>query len=347
MSSLNAVKRALVSSVITLFLCFTMLLGTTYAWFTDSVTSGRNKIVAGTLDVALYQWTAADESGRINISDSGAPVFTDAVRWEPGKTEVVYLSIRNNGTLALQYKVALDVTAVSAPGLTDVLRYTITQGERYQETASIVGNGTPMAFGLNETPVKEVELLPGDEHFLALSVHMIEEMSEAYMGGSVTFDIRVQASQMVYEEDGFDKVYDKDASAYPLLSVKVLLDNSVESTLNTGDSVRVKIPAGAPIGSYMLRLHSKTLAVNKQTGEARLAADLTLEKNGNKITADNSTEYMVELDIGANKALTVVRQNGMDVDAAKYSYDAKTGILMIHTTSFGLFSVEYTDIANS
>ena len=46
-------KRALLSSVLALFLCFTMLLGTTYAWFTDEVTSGSNVIKAGNLDIAV------------------------------------------------------------------------------------------------------------------------------------------------------------------------------------------------------------------------------------------------------------------------------------------------------
>ncbi len=46
-------KRALVASILTLCLCFTALVGTTFAWFTDSVSSGGNKIVSGTLDVQL------------------------------------------------------------------------------------------------------------------------------------------------------------------------------------------------------------------------------------------------------------------------------------------------------
>ena len=47
-------KRALFLSFVSMFLCFTMLIGTTYAWFTDSVSSGMNTIVAGNLDVELY-----------------------------------------------------------------------------------------------------------------------------------------------------------------------------------------------------------------------------------------------------------------------------------------------------
>lgn len=53
-------KRALLASVLSLILCVTMLIGSTFAWFTDSVTSGKNKIVAGNLDVELYAKSGED-----------------------------------------------------------------------------------------------------------------------------------------------------------------------------------------------------------------------------------------------------------------------------------------------
>ena len=55
MTKRRSTKNALISSVLALVLCFTMLLGTTYAWFTDSVTSATNIIAAGNLDIELYQ----------------------------------------------------------------------------------------------------------------------------------------------------------------------------------------------------------------------------------------------------------------------------------------------------
>ena len=101
MTNLKATKKALVSSVLALVMCFTMLLGTTFAWFTDSVTSTGNKIEAGTLDVELILHKA--DGTTVEISKSNAPIFgTGALAqnnasetlWEPGKTEVVYLSIK-------------------------------------------------------------------------------------------------------------------------------------------------------------------------------------------------------------------------------------------------------------
>lgn len=53
MKSSKTAKRALFSSVMALIICFSMLVGTTFAWFTDSVSSGVNTIVAGNLDIEL------------------------------------------------------------------------------------------------------------------------------------------------------------------------------------------------------------------------------------------------------------------------------------------------------
>ena len=55
--------RALLASGLSLLVSVALLLGITFAWFTDSVTSGRNTITAGNLDVELYHTnaTVADE----------------------------------------------------------------------------------------------------------------------------------------------------------------------------------------------------------------------------------------------------------------------------------------------
>ena len=140
MTNAKTTKRALYSSLVALLLCFTMLLGTTYAWFTDSATSAGNKIVTGNLDVELYLWT--EENGEVkrnNISENKSPVLSDSIIWEPGRTEVVYLSIRNEGSLDLKYKVALDV---SDSKLVDVMEYAITPDAKIDGTKVTAWNAT-------------------------------------------------------------------------------------------------------------------------------------------------------------------------------------------------------------
>ena len=122
MTNFVTTKRALLTSVLSLVLCFAMLLGTTFAWFTDTVTSSGNVIQTGDLDVELYQHISATET--VKISDSNKPIFgaadstsanenTANTLWEPGKTQTVYFSIVNEGSLDFKYMVAIEVTNIT------------------------------------------------------------------------------------------------------------------------------------------------------------------------------------------------------------------------------------------
>jgi len=269
MTKTRNTKSALMSSVVALFLCFSMLLGTTYAWFTDSVTSGGNVIQAGTLDVELYQWTAVDAS--TEITDSSDPIFgagtsandtTAATLWEPGKTQTVYLSIKNAGSLDLKYMVALEVYDVDKD-IIKVLEYAITPDAKYGDVDGWEGNGVKVNKGTNIAKVgtvdsKDVVLESGEEHFFALSVHMLEEAGNEYQDASVKFDIKVLATQLDSEEDSFGNGYDEDAT-YPNVSksekVEIDTNNTVKNTitLNTVASdenkTEVTIPAGTKLGA--------------------------------------------------------------------------------------------------
>ena len=103
MNNKRATKRALLTSVMALVMCVVMLVGTTFAWFTDTASTGVNKIQAGNLDVKLMYstdmqtWTEATEQTKL---------FDDNALWEPGYTQVVYLKVVNAGNLALKYEVS-------------------------------------------------------------------------------------------------------------------------------------------------------------------------------------------------------------------------------------------------
>ena len=103
MNNKRATKRALLTSIMALVMCVVMLVGTTFAWFTDTASTGVNKIQAGNLDVKLMystdmqKWTEATEQTKL---------FDDNALWEPGYTQVVYLKVVNAGNLALKYEVS-------------------------------------------------------------------------------------------------------------------------------------------------------------------------------------------------------------------------------------------------
>ena len=106
-------KRALILSLLSMLLCVSMLVGSTYAWFTDTATTGVNKILAGNLDVKLMYstdmqtWKEATEQTKL---------FDDNALWEPGYTQVVYLKVVNAGNLALKYETGFSKNYTSNKG---------------------------------------------------------------------------------------------------------------------------------------------------------------------------------------------------------------------------------------
>ena len=222
MTKHKSTKRALLLSALSLLMCVSMLIGSTFAWFTDSVTSTGNKIQAGNLDVDLYLWTAG---GSKEITNESAPIFgagaiaqdnNAETLWEPGKTQVAYLSIKNNGSLDLKYTVAVDVRdADEEQDLYEVMQYAIINDAKYADvTAWNAANGVSVVPGVNATQADDVALKAGEEHFFALTIHMREEAGNEYMNGQVDFDLRVLATQLASEFDSFDNQYDANAK-YP------------------------------------------------------------------------------------------------------------------------------------
>lgn len=216
MNNTKTTKRALLSSVMAMLICITMLIGTTFAWFTDSASTAVNKIQAGNLDVQLLMHNGTEY---VDISDATSPIFgTGSIAqnnnaetlWEPGKTQVAYLAIKNNGNLALKYKVALDVNNVSN-NLYEVMEYAITPDATNTNPVTAWISGNPVVAG-TQFVANDVSLAVGATHYFALSVHMKEEAGNTYQNGEVNFDLTVYATQLSSEEDSFDKTYDENAT---------------------------------------------------------------------------------------------------------------------------------------
>ena len=227
MKQTKQTRRALSASILSVVLCAAMLIGTTFAWFTDSVTSGRNQIVAGNLDVELEYATATEGTlgGWTSVNDA-TDLFGDGL-WEPGYAQVVYLRVRNAGTLALRYQLSMNILSETAGvnvngqtfNLSDELQYgaVLNQSVPFANrdvaidaVTSPVALSTPYASG-------EMHLAANAEpQYLALVVYMPKTVgNEAnYRGDAVpTIELGVNllATQDTVEEDSFDNLYDQDA----------------------------------------------------------------------------------------------------------------------------------------
>ena len=215
----NVTKRALVLSLLSLLLCMSMLVGTTFAWFTDSVTSGKNRIVAGNLDIELKY--SKDFAAWNTVEGTEDLVDPDAL-WEPGRTEVVYLKLSNEGTLVLKYNFAMTVANTiigkSVAGndieLSKYLKYDIVPvTEAY--------DGRDAARAAVESTAKELTaytdadvMEPGASKTMALVVYMPESVgNEANYRGeaipTIELGLNLFATQKDAEEDSFGPDYDK------------------------------------------------------------------------------------------------------------------------------------------
>ena len=226
MTNKRSTKRALIASAISLLLCFTMLLGTTYAWFTDSVTSTNNIIKSGNLDIVL-EYYDADAKDWAKV-DENTNVFSDQL-WEPGHTEVVYLRVTNAGSLALKYNLGVNVYS-ETPGvnvagntfmLSDYIMFGVDDGktpsyadrdaaiEAVKDNAKIISKGYAKSNAL--TP--EVNNVDN----LALVVYMPETVGNDanHKTGTnppvINLGLNLFATQTEYEEDSFGDDYDATA----------------------------------------------------------------------------------------------------------------------------------------
>ena len=231
MTNKKTTKRALLASLMAMLLSITMLMGTTYAWFTDSVSSGSNVITTGNLDVVV-EYTLDGETW--NDLDGATDLFQKGL-WEPGHTEVVALRITNNGTLALKYNAnmniieetvgknndggdivlseILNVATVTqqANQIGDILLGMVFGGSQNTDTGAVKSFKDSSILGADQ------ELLPGEAHYVIITVDMPETVgNEANYDGvnapSIEFGLNVLATQFTYENDSFGTGYDKDAS---------------------------------------------------------------------------------------------------------------------------------------
>ena len=348
MTKTKSTKRAFISSLLMLSLCFTMLVGTTFAWYTDSVTSSGNKIIAGTLDIQLWKYNGTSYE---DISASAAPIFkssnyatnSTATLWEPGKTQIAYLKIVNGGDLWLKYQVALEVYNVSK-NLYKAMRYEIVpdaQGGSLDNLSwTTLGGLPPVSIAGVEIPDDgsytfgttsvDVPMAPGDVHYFALAIHMDEEAGNEYMNGEVDFDLKVLATQQTAEFDSFNNQYDAQ-SAYPeIVSGSAVYSTTVPTTVTAGNTdnvgaAKVTIPAGtAYVGDEPLADNEN---VNLYVEETDTPANFEVESESNGTT---TYEVGLETDSGAkitsSGGVFTVDLNIGVVDLEKFAHN---GVAMI------------------
>lgn len=356
MSNKKATKRALLTSITALAMCVVMLVGTTFAWFTDTATANVNKIQAGNLDVALEMqengnWVSAEGKTLQFKTDDNR---TTAILWEPGcRYELPALRVVNKGNLALKYKIQITGIQGNAK-LNKVIDWTINDAPINLTEGHLAANAEGDSF-----TIKGVMQTTAGNEYQGLSIDGIA--------------ITVFATQDTVEYDSFSNTYDENADMTPdnldkLLLVNLtspvakdaegnitdtIISNTVDEDINFVNpnfTFAAQVPAAAidPDASELKITVTPKTAVPAGISVSSDQGVMPYEIKIEGIKADNDDVIPVVFYIGKNLKNVKVYHNTTELipnyggeDWESFGYNPNTGFLAVSPKSFSPFTVVY------
>ena len=369
---MKSTKKSLLLSTLSLIMCVAMLIGTTYAWFTDSVTSGKNKIQAGNLDIEMTH-----DNGKSSGSVDNATDLFQVDLWEPGVIAYENFTISNVGSLALKFNLALlasnfNTVQGTTKSLKDVIKVAvINDGSAFGGDRGAAQELTYSDFdtALTSLTMTDTAMDAGAVKKLSVVLYWIpSDIDDDYnmKNGRTTSDgaplfidlgIALTATQLTKELDSFGPDYDEAARTPALpkvvatsVSGQMPATTDAPTTLKSGD-VTVEIPAideNSPLSNKSIELAVETSDVNA----AAITYDISLYdvvgEDKTPIT-DAKGVLTVKINIGKNLKGVKVSHKGTPLTEATtgadqtFSYDKTTGILVINSSTFSPFTVNYDE----
>ncbi len=368
MTNSKNTKKSLYASALALLLCFVMLIGTTFAWFTDSASTGVNKIQAGNLDIKFsYMNANHDEYTEVTTETEDLFVAKDGgdILWEPGAASVCYFKVENLGSLALKYIMSVgsqDVVTYNGLGLSSALKTAyveLTEGETLTNDEAIAAATAVNAELILNYTSDEVSLAgktetTTDTEYFAMVVYMPTDVGNDYNlptgveALQTDLYINLVATQLASEYDSFGNDYDAD-SKYPE-TVKVTfkpVENQVFEI--KGNNISATVPAGATLtkangtavvdgDELVLSIVPTSLNDNIEivAGSKAETFEINLSSRGEKVTSSEPMD--IEVNIGKNREGNIeLYHNETKIDVK--GYDKATGILTFETSNFSPFTV--------
>ena len=373
---MKSTKKSLLSSMVALVLCISMLLGTTFAWFTDEVTSAGNKIESGTLKVDLE--LLDPESGKwTSLKDSKAPIF-DYDKWEPGYVNATVLKVENEGTLALRWVARFESEkALSAlKNVIDVYVRPSSTPIEYPEGRDLAGYSCVGTLGEFINTIEDTTygtLEAGGVSYLGIALKMREDAGNEYQGLSLggAFDIRILATQWTgaLENDSFDNQYDKDAT-HPALVTDLELSADVSGKVENGklteavsftdvSGITATVPAGTAVEGNKLTLK---ITDDKVNGAITLATCVGYDVYVEGVAEGNTAPIIITMPRALPMEQTAVqlyhdgvmmarvptiaalseKEGNNDSYGDKFLYDPATGDVSFSLTHFSNVSMAST-----
>ena len=302
-------KKALFLSVISMVICVSMLIGSTFAWFTDSATANVNTIQAGNLDVELVGKDGKTLTEALKWVKSAEAPEGEKVLWEPGcKYNLEPFAIKNSGNLALKYKVVISGLTGDAT-LLEAIDFTVSVDGDALVAKDGESTATTAASLNNFEGTLEAGKTTG---LITITGEMKETAGNKYKGLSLeNISITVYASQLNSESDSTGKDYDKDATYYPVLDAAGLKD-----ALKTGGNVEVE--SDLDTGKETMKV-TKDTTINMNGKEIKNTENIWIDDSGSDgnwslISARNGANLTISgngtFKAKANDAMAVDVQSG-------------------------------------
>ena len=320
MNHTKTTKCALLSSVMAMLICVAMLIGTTFAWFTDSASTAVNKIQAGKLDVGLEMATSWSDGTPVGWDTAEGQTLRwiaadgrgdDMILWEPGCTyNLNQFRIVNNGNLALKYKIVISGIVGDAK-LLEAIDFIVTGVD-----------GVATADALNGFEGKLAASSVTDA--ITISGHMKESAGNEYQGLSIDgIGITVVATQDTVESDSFGNDYDANA--------EYLYDANAESLVRVSSVSDIEDALAKGIGNIVLASD-----VTVDTPYLGIRKNVSIDFNGNTLRGS----IMSSGNIGDSPNNLVLRDTNNNGGYSIYSeiYEIENGhgqaaaIIASHTT---------------
>ena len=349
-------KKALLSSAFALVLSVAMLIGTTFAWFTDTASTAVNKIQSGNLNIELQMkdnygnWVNAEGKTLSFLVNGKIPAEGTQILWEPGCTYTLpELRIVNNGNLALKYKVVVSGIQGSAK-LNKVINWTM----KLDDADFIMGSEHSLAAKHNDTV---------DFDIFTISGTMDKNAGNEYQNESIDgISINVYATQDTVENDSFGNDYDKNADGKPQfdtwydnVATTAAVDNENGTVIKDKEenpTIQAEVPAGSTSATELTLIKNKAETpsnITVVTGTNALTAEVKLiDQNGNKVNAASGKFFTVSMEIGKNLNVVGFYHNEAALTKAAnaesltandmYYYDAATGCVTFTTDDFSPFT---------
>ncbi|MBR5500491.1 MAG: SipW-dependent-type signal peptide-containing protein [Clostridia bacterium] len=352
MKGIKSIKRTMLLSLLSLILLVSMFVGSTFAWFTDQVTSTGNIIKSGRLAIDMQwstQYNGVDTEWFDAAGSTAKPIF-DYDNWEPGYTEVRYIKVSNEGTLAFKYMMSVlprgevgklaEVITVQYDIVTDNADFVPpTAQNRNGSTQSVgslqdvISDGITFGGGVLLPEGETKDGFYSDEIIVCVTLHMEESADNRYQGESIgdSFDIRLYAVQCNYENDSFDNSYDANVPGIVKVDTSLNFNEAVSNgtarivLLNDVDNVNALLSeteyVEIDLNNYRLTSLPDGRAIENRGSltvkNGTIESDTSTIYNYGELRLDTvelnatDTNYGVHLNLGSETIMDNVTLNGL------------------------------------